>query len=82
VCEGQAPLWLSAGLKAWAVAMTSPALYESGQFFAALGSGLLAQDGQIHHLPPPLDAWTNCRDFPAFAKDTFRARWRRRKNQN
>lgn len=79
VREGQAPLWLSAGLKAWAVAMSSPALYETGQFFAALGSGLIAKDGQIHRLPPPLDAWTNRRDFPAFAKDTFRARWRRRK---
>jgi L-lactate dehydrogenase complex protein LldF len=82
VREGQAPLWLSAGLKAWAVTMRSAALYESGQFFAALGSGLLAQDGQIRQLPPPLDAWTNRRDFPAFAKDTFRTRWRRRKKQN
>ncbi len=74
----QAPWWLSAGLKAWAAAMSSPALYETGQLFAALGSGLIAKDGWIHKLPPPLDAWTNRRDFPAFARDTFRMRWRRR----
>lgn len=82
VREGQAPLWLSAGIKAWAVAMSSPALYEAGQFFAALGSSLIAKDGQIHRLPPPLAAWTKRRDFPALARDTFRARWRRRKKKD
>jgi len=79
VAQGQAAWWLSAGIKAWAVAMQSQALYESGQFFAALGSGLIAKDGQIHQLPPPLNAWTQRREFPAFPKESFRARWKRKK---
>jgi L-lactate dehydrogenase complex protein LldF len=81
VAQGQAAWWLSAGIKAWAVAMQSQTLYESGQFFAALGSGLIAQDGQIHLLPPPLNAWTQRREFPAFPKESFRARWKQRKRR-
>ncbi|MGQ0604662.1 MAG: lactate utilization protein B [Anaerolineales bacterium] len=79
VKEGQPPAWLKAGMKAWALAMRSQALYESGQFFAGLGSGLIARDGHIRQLPPPLNAWTDRRDFPAFTKQSFRAWWRRRK---
>jgi L-lactate dehydrogenase complex protein LldF len=75
---GQPPAWLKLGMRAWAAAMSSQALYESGQFFAALASGLMARDGQIHQLPPPLNAWTQRRDFPAFPADSFRARWKKR----
>jgi L-lactate dehydrogenase complex protein LldF len=78
VKDGQPPAWLKAGMKAWALAMSSQALYESGQFFAGLGSGLLARDGRIRQLPPPLNTWTDRRDFPAFPRESFRAWWRAR----
>jgi L-lactate dehydrogenase complex protein LldF len=76
---GQPPAWLKAGIRAWAVAMSSPALYESGQFFASLATRAAARDGRLRQLPPPLNAWTQRRDFPAFAKETFRQRWRKRR---
>lgn len=78
VALGQPPAWLKAGIRAWALTMRSQALYETGQFFAALGAGLIARDGAIQQLPPPLNAWTQRRDFPAPAKESFRARWRKR----
>ncbi len=78
VDAGQPPAWLKLGMKAWAIAMRSQALYESGQFFASLASGLIARDGQISQLPPPLNAWTQRRDFPAFPKESFRQMWKKR----
>jgi L-lactate dehydrogenase complex protein LldF len=78
VKAGQPPAWLKAGMRAWALAMSSQALYESGQFLAGLGVGLIARDGHIRQLPPPLNAWTDRRDFPAFPRESFRAWWRER----
>jgi L-lactate dehydrogenase complex protein LldF len=78
VQAGQAPLWLKAGMRAWAWAMRSPALYAAGQFLAALATRAIAREGRLRSLPPPLHAWTQRRDFPPFAKETFRQRWRRR----
>ncbi len=79
VRAGQPPAWLRWGIRAFALAMRSPALYRIGQFFAGLGTGLLARDGYLRWLPPPADAWTRRRDFPAFARRTFRSRWAQRR---
>jgi hypothetical protein len=38
-------------------------------------------EGVVNHLPPPLNAWTNSRDFPAFAKQSFRERFNQRKKE-
>lgn len=79
VRAGQAPAWLALGLKAWAVGLSSPALYHLAQTAAGLGSPLFAQEGYIRRLPPPLNAWTGRRDFPVFARETFRQRWLKRR---
>jgi L-lactate dehydrogenase complex protein LldF len=78
--EGRAPLWLKVGMKAWRWAMATPARYRAAQALAAFGSRLVSRDGRIRALPPPLNAWTARRDFPVFARESFRARWKRRKD--
>jgi L-lactate dehydrogenase complex protein LldF len=42
----------------------------------------MGRNGWVRRLPPPLDAWTDRRDFPTFAPQTFQERWQvRRKEQ-
>jgi L-lactate dehydrogenase complex protein LldF len=79
---GRAPLWLKLGMKAWRWAMSTPARYRAAQRLAAFGSRLLARVNRIRRLPPPLNAWTKRRDFPVFASEPFRARWKRRKTED
>ncbi|MGH2522331.1 MAG: lactate utilization protein B, partial [Anaerolineales bacterium] len=69
VAEGRAPAWLRLGMKIWAWTMASPARYRLAQSVAALGTRLLARNGRLRSLPPPLDAWTRRRDFPVFARE-------------
>ena len=46
----------------------------------ALGAGrLLAREGRIRRLPPPLSAWSGARDAPAPPAETFRQWWARRR---
>jgi L-lactate dehydrogenase complex protein LldF len=78
VDTGQSPAWLKMGMAAWAWAMATPGRDRLAQRVAALGTGLMARNGRIRALPPPLNAWTRRRDFPPFARTTFRDRWRRR----
>jgi len=79
--RGQAPTWLKFGMQLWRWAMATPARYRVAQRFAALGSRLVARAGRIRALPWPLSAWTQRRDFPAFAGETFRERWKNRKQK-
>jgi L-lactate dehydrogenase complex protein LldF len=74
----QAPGWLRWGMRVYALAVTQPWLYRLGGRVAALGTRLLARNGWLNRLPGPLAAWTHGRDFPAFAGETFQARWGRR----
>jgi L-lactate dehydrogenase complex protein LldF len=76
--EGRAPLWLKLGMKAWRWVMATPARYRAAQVLAAIGTRLLSRDGRIRGLPPPLTAWTRRRDFPVFARETFRDKWKKR----
>ena len=78
VASGQPPAWLKIGIAGWAWTMGGTVRYKLAQRFAALGTRLLARHGRIRALPPPLDAWTRRRDFPTFAGQTFRDRWRQR----
>jgi L-lactate dehydrogenase complex protein LldF len=76
--SGQPPAWLKLGIAAWAWAMGGTTRYRIAQRFAEFGTRLLARQGHIRSLPPPLNAWTRRRDFPVFAGKTFRDRWRSR----
>jgi len=75
---GHSPAWLKFGIKLWAWTMASTGRYQLAQKLAAFATGLLARRGWLHALPPPLNAWTDRRDFPAFASSTFRDRWKKK----
>ena len=59
------------------------AILRSGRRLAAaqrLGSAsrkIVARSGRIRRLPPPLRGWTETRDAPAPARESFRAWWQR-----
>ncbi|MFN8420933.1 MAG: lactate utilization protein LutB domain-containing protein [Anaerolineae bacterium] len=75
--EGDTPFLITAGIKGWEVSMRSPALYELSGRAASLGTNLIkGKDGQLHNLPSMLGNWTQYRDFPPFAKKSFRQQWR------
>lgn len=80
VKAGDPTLEWKAGMKLWQRAMQSPRLFLLGVKMAQAGTGVIAgKSGKIKSLPPPLNAWTNSRDFPAFPKESFRERMKKRK---
>jgi L-lactate dehydrogenase complex protein LldF len=82
VRAGLSPAWLRWGIRAYRVAATSPTLFRWASRLAAWGTRLLARSGWISRLPPPLAAWTDYRDFPAFAAKTFSRQWQERKRHS
>jgi L-lactate dehydrogenase complex protein LldF len=54
------------------------ARYERAQRLARGGQRPLVRRGRIKRLPGPLSAWTDVRDMPPVAKQTFREWWRER----
>ena len=81
VAAGQPPAWLKLGLAGWALTMAGRTRYELAQRAAALGTRLLGGGKWLKRLPPPLNAWTQRRDFPPFAAQSFRARWAAKQKQ-
>lgn len=63
------------GLRLWALGSRSPRLFELGGRVARLVTG----DHPPKHLPGPLNGWTKYRDFPPFARKSFRQQWRERR---
>lgn len=78
---GKMQWWLRLGLHGYSFTVTKPALYNFATWSARIGSRLLGSfnHGWIKTLPPPFNAWTNSRDFPAFAKNSFRAQFQEHK---
>ncbi len=68
-------------LHLWALGMRSPRLYRWGARAARLSGRLLARDGRLTRLPPPLSAWARRRDFPAPAALSFGEQWRRAREE-
>jgi L-lactate dehydrogenase complex protein LldF len=75
VAQGRVDAAERVAVAGWQAMMTSPMLYRMGGRLASIGTRLIAGRGQIGWLPPPLDAWTNARDFPAFANRSFTEQW-------
>jgi len=75
VAAGKADAIERIAMDGWRVTMNNPAFYRLSGRLASLGTRLIAQKGRIGWLPPPLNAWTNTRDFPAFAEKSFTTLW-------
>ena len=80
VQHGQSTLTDRMAMKGFVHLMQSRTRYERAGRLAQHGSSLLRglSDGAIKRLPPPFSAWTRSRDFPPFAKKSFRTLWRER----
>jgi L-lactate dehydrogenase complex protein LldF len=79
VAAGQPPAWLKLGLAGYSWVMRSPGRYRLAQRAAALATRLLGGGQWLKRLPPPLNAWTDRRDFPPFAAQTFRQKFATRR---
>ncbi|NJK80377.1 MAG: iron-sulfur cluster-binding protein [Chloroflexaceae bacterium] len=65
-----------AAMTAWQATMNNPALYRAGGTMASIITRLVGgREGVLKQLPPPLAGWTQYRDFPTFAKQSFSERW-------
>ncbi|MCG8347789.1 MAG: LutB/LldF family L-lactate oxidation iron-sulfur protein [Chloroflexales bacterium] len=78
VKDGKAAVIEKIAIGGYRAAMNNPAFYEAGGKLAALGTQLLARNGWMHKLPPPLHLWTRSRDFPPFAAQSFTEWWQER----
>ncbi len=76
---GKSPRWLRWGIRAYRIAATSPTRFRLASRLATWLTRPIARRGWIRRLPPPLSAWTDYRDFPAFAAKTFSQQWRDRR---
>jgi L-lactate dehydrogenase complex protein LldF len=65
------------GLRLWALGNRSPFLFELGGRLARLVTG----DRPPKRLPGPLGGWSKYRDFPRFARQSFRQQWRERRGR-
>jgi L-lactate dehydrogenase complex protein LldF len=79
----QEPMW-QVGMKAYAFGFSHPLLYEIGGKVASAASRAATEalgvekNGAktLNELPPPFNGWTQSRDFPPFAPQSFREWWR------
>jgi L-lactate dehydrogenase complex protein LldF len=75
---GRGPAWIRQGLRLFRWAAQRPWAFSLGGRLAARASRMAASSGWIRRLPGPLEGWTQSRDFPAMAGDSFQDRWKRR----
>jgi L-lactate dehydrogenase complex protein LldF len=80
VDEGETARLEKLAMQNFALMMGNRMLYESAGKMASGGSNLLAwfSGGSIKSMPGPFAAWTDTRNFPPFAKHSFRDQWRER----
>ena len=75
---GESPQWVTLGIKVLGWIGTRPRLFGLAGRVAARLAGRLATDGWISDLPLHLSGWTQSRDFPAPAVESFQEGWARR----
>ncbi|HMQ52279.1 MAG TPA: LutB/LldF family L-lactate oxidation iron-sulfur protein [Anaerolineae bacterium] len=81
VKAGQTPAWLQRGIGLYRQVVTRPAIYHWGARAGSWVTQAATRTGWINQLPGPLSAWTDSRDFPAFAKKSFTQRWKEERGQ-
>jgi L-lactate dehydrogenase complex protein LldF len=78
VVEDRRPPVEGAAMTALASVFGDRRRYERAQRLARTGQRPLIRGGRIKRLPGPLSAWTDVRDMPPVATQTFREWWRDR----
>jgi L-lactate dehydrogenase complex protein LldF len=73
------PAPMRLGLRFYTWLALRPRLFRAAGRLAAAVTRLAARDGWIRALPGPLGGWTQSRDFPAMAAESFQQRWARRR---
>ena len=68
--------WERWAYQLWSMALCRPWLYRLGLRAARLLLRPKAKNGWLAHMPGPGSAWTQIRDFPAPAAQSFRDRWK------
>jgi L-lactate dehydrogenase complex protein LldF len=76
--EGRAPSYITQGIAMFRRIAARPWLFGAAGKMAALGSRAMAKNGWITRMPGPLAGWTQSRDFPAMASESFQDRWKKR----
>jgi L-lactate dehydrogenase complex protein LldF len=61
--------------------LSEPSRLGTAQRAASAGGRLLSRRGRIGRLPGPLSAWTDARDAPVPAEESFRTWWRRTRDE-
>ena len=81
----QEPIW-KVGMKAYQFGFSHPLLFEMGGKFAGVASRAIGgdQEGTPEKipLPYPLSGWTEFRDFPPFAQQSFHDWWRKNRGKS
>lgn len=72
-------LFAGLGLKAYTKVATDPRLWRAFTALGGLAGRVAGRDGWIHRLPFRAAGWTEYRDLPAPADESFHAWWRRRR---
>lgn len=80
---GESALFDRAAILGFVQAMQSQSRYEQAGKLASLTTNLLANfsGGNLKFMPPPLSGWTQSRDFPPFARKSFRELWAERQSR-
>ncbi len=72
------PLAMRSGIAWYARLSTRPRLFRMATRTAALAGRLLGKEGWMRRIPWVLKGWTNSRDLPAPADETFNDWWQKR----
>jgi L-lactate dehydrogenase complex protein LldF len=75
--EGRLPGWLEKGTARFARTASEPRRWTRAKRWASRLSALVSSRGWIRRLPGPGRGWTDSRDLPRPAKESFNEWWRR-----
>ena len=75
--EGLLPGWLEKGMRRYSATASSPKKWARAKKWSARASALIASRGWIRRLPGPGRGWTQSRDLPRPASESFNEWWRK-----
>ncbi len=77
------PLYWRAGMQGYSYTFRHPLLYHlSGEMGRRVTIKLKNQQGTINQLPFPFNGWTDSRDFPPLAEQSFHEWWQQNRESN